>query len=526
MSSRVALRGSYRQHSSKAIKIGRPQTYERLEVTLVLRRRQQAPHPWASDAYHSHEELADLYGADSADIEAVEAIASVGHLCVSHVDMAARTVTLAGAFRDLTSLFGADVELHRLGNRVYRSRRGHLYVPPELAGRVTAVVGFDSRPVVHSQRSAAANEAAVTSYTSREVAGLYNFPAGAQGKGQTIALIELGGGYRTADLNAYWKKLGLDGVHVTAVSVSGATNKPTGDAKSADGEVVLDIEVAGGVASKAKIAVYFAPNTEQGFLKAITAAIHDRVRKPSVISISWGGSEDQWTRQSLDVFNQAFHDAALLGITVFCASGDNGSSDGENDGKAHVDFPASSPWVVACGGTSLKSAEQKIASETAWNNGAREGATGGGVSTFFSAPDYQQGAGVPVSTVRPNFAGRGVPDVAGCADPAAGYSVLVDGTWTVVGGTSAVAPLWAGLTALINEQLGTRVGFMNPLFYTTLAQHKAFNDISSGTNGDFASKPGWDACTGMGSPNGQAILDALKQMQRTQSEGRQQLSRD
>jgi kumamolisin len=517
MSSRVALRGSYRQHSSKAIKIGRPQAYERLEVTLVLRRRQQAPHPWAADAYHSHEELADLYGADPADVEAVEAIASARHLSVSHVDLAARTITLAGAFRDLTSLFGADVELHRLGNRVYRSRRGHLYIPGELAGRVIAVVGFDSRPIVRSHRLVTPRDTAAAGYTPSAVAQLYNFPKGAQGKGQTIALIELGGGYRSADLNTYWKELGFDGVKVSSVSVSGAMNKPTGDANGPDGEVVVDVEVAGGVAPKAKIAVYFAPNTDQGFLKAIQAAIYDRVRKPSVISISWGGPEDRWTRQSLDVFNQAFHDAALLGITIFCASGDNGSSDGENDGKAHVDFPASSPWVVACGGTSLKSIDGKIATESTWNDAAERGATGGGVSTFFSVPEYQQSANVPVSTVRPNFAGRGVPDVAGCADPATGYSVLVNGTWKVVGGTSAVAPLWAGLTALINEQLGTRVGFMNPLFYTTLAQHKAFNDISSGTNGDFVSKPGWDACTGMGSPNGQAILDSLKQMQAEQS---------
>jgi kumamolisin len=516
MSSRVALRGSFRQHSSKATKVGRPQPYERLEVTLILRRKQQPPHPWASTTYHSLEDLAEWYGADPADVEVVEAVACAKHLSVSHVDLAARTVTLAGAFRDVASLFGADVELHRLANRVYRSCRGHLFVPAELAGRVIAVMGFDSRPILRSEKFAGERQTAVTPRTPAEVARLYNFPAQVQGEGQTIALIELGGGFRTGDLKTYWKNLGLDAVSVASVSVSGATNKPTGDPSGPDGEVVLDIEVAGAIAPKAKIAVYFAPNTEQGFLKAIHAAIHDRVRKPSVISISWGSPEDQWTRQSLDAFNQAFHDAALLGITVFCASGDGGSSDGENDGKSHVDFPASSPWVVACGGTTLRGAENNIESEIAWNALDR-GATGGGVSTFFSVPEYQQNANVPASTVRPGFAGRGVPDVCGCADPATGYSVLVNGTWQVVGGTSAVAPLWAGLTALINQHLGTRVGFLNPLFYTTLADHRALNDVSSGTNGDFASKPGWDACTGMGSPNGQAILDVLKRMQEEQS---------
>jgi kumamolisin len=461
--------------------------------------------------------LAEQYGADPADVEAVEAVASAKHLSVSHVDLAARTVTLAGAFRDVASLFGAEVELHRLGNRVYRSCRGHLFVPGELAGRVIAVMGFDSRPMLRAEKSANNSQTSLVSHTPAEVASLYNFPEQAHGEGETIALIELGGGFRSGDLKTYWKKLGLGAVSVASVSVSGATNKPTGDPNGPDGEVVLDIEIAGAIAPKAKIAVYFAPNTEQGFLKAIHAAIHDRVRKPSVISISWGGPEDQWTRQSLDAFNQAFHDAALLGITVFCASGDGGSSDGENDGKPHVDFPASSPWVVACGGTTLKSGKNHVESEVAWNGGLDNGATGGGISTFFSVPEYQQNANIPASTVRSGFAGRGVPDVAGCADPATGYSVLVNGTWQVVGGTSAVAPLWAGLTALINQQLGTRVGFMNPLFYTTLAEHRALNDVSSGTNGDFPSKPGWDACTGMGSPNGQAILDVLKRIQDEQS---------
>ncbi len=241
---------------------------------------------------------------------------------------------------------------------------------------------------------------------------------------------------------------------VSAVSVNGAHNKPAGDPNSADGEVVLDIEVAGAVAPQAKIAVYFAPNTDQGFLNAINAAIHDRSRKPSVISISWGGAEDQWTRQSLDVYNQAFHDAALLGITVFCAAGDNGSSDGVADGKPHVDFPASSPWVVGCGGTSLQATGSPTPTETVWNNSTGSSATGGGVSTFFPLPDYQSTANVPISTVRAKFAGRGVPDISGCADPKTGYRVFVDGTESVIGGTSAVAPLWAGLTALLNEQTG------------------------------------------------------------------------
>ncbi len=245
-------------------------------------------------------------------------------------------------------------------------------------------------------------------------------------------------------------------------------------------------------------------------MDAINAAIHDTVRKPSVISISWGGAESEWTPQALNAFNAAFHDAALLGISVCAAAGDDGSSDGETDGKNHVDFPASSPWVLACGGTKLVSSNGAIQSETVWNDGANGGATGGGVSSHFSKPAYQAAVNVPKPTGTANTTGRGVPDVAGVADPDTGYSILVDGQQGVVGGTSAVAPLWAALIALLNQQLGKNIGWFQPALYGTITQHKALHDITSGTNGAYKAGPGWDACTGLGSPNGMAILNVLK----------------
>jgi kumamolisin len=383
---------------------------------------------------------------------------------------------------------------------VIRTRQGSLRVPESLFEKVVAVLGFDERPVAATYRQRADARADSISFTPVQVAEAYQFPAN-KGKNQTIALIELDGGFRTSDLSAYWKQLGLNNVAITAVGVDGATNKPTGDPESADGEVALDIEVAGAVAPEARLAVYFAPNTDRGFLDAIHAAIHDTLHKPSVISISWGAPENQWTPQSMNAFNAAFQDAALLGITVCAASGDNGSSDGESDGASHVDFPASSPWVLACGGTSLVASGNKIQSEVVWHD-SDGGATGGGVSTHFPKPDYQ--AVIPMS-------GRGVPDVAGNADPATGYRVIVDGKASVIGGTSAVAPLWAGLIALLNEQLGKNVGWLHPQLYGTIAQHKALRDVTSGTNDAYRAQTGWDACTGLGTPNGQAILAALKQ---------------
>ncbi len=276
---------------------------------------------------------------------------------------------------------------------------------------------------------------------------------------------------------------------------------------------MLDIEVVGSIAPGANIAVYFAPNTDQGFIDAITDAVHDTTRKPSVISISWGGPEDGWTQQSQTAMNAALQDAATLGVTVTVAAGDNGSSDGDTDGKLHVDFPASSPYALACGGTTLNGSGSTISSETVWNETANnEGATGGGVSTVFALPSYQSSANVPVQP-EANFAGRGVPDVAGDADPSTGYQVIVSGQSIVVGGTSAVAPLWAALVALLNQQLGTPVGFLNPKLYPL--GESVFHDITSGNNDDsglgyYSAGPGWDACTGLGSPNGTALLNALK----------------
>ena len=271
---------------------------------------------------------------------------------------------------------------------------------------------------------------------------------------------------------------------------------------------MLDIEVAAAVAPKALIAVYFAPNTDKGFLDAVTMAIHDTTHKPSVISISWGSAENNWTEQAMTSFDQAFQTAAALGVTVCCAAGDNGSADGEKDGKAHVDFPASSPFALGCGGTKLTASGNTIADETVWNESA-DSATGGGVSDFFPLPQYQSTAGIPPSANPGSHKGRGVPDVAGDADPATGYLVRVDGEEFVIGGTSAVAPLWAGLIALMNQKLSHPVGFLNPLIYQPVVGKGSFRDISSGNNGVYSAKQDWDACTGWGTPNGAKLLQAL-----------------
>jgi kumamolisin len=314
----------------------------------------------------------------------------------------------------------------------------------------------------------------------------------------------LGGGYRAADLTAYFKGLGQTAPQVTAVSVDNGKNSPS-TASSADGEVMLDIEVSAAVAPGAKIVVYFAPNTDQGFIDAVSSAVHDTTNNPSVISISWGGPESSWTTQAMNALDAACQSAAALGITVTVAAGDNGSTDGATGNN--VDFPASSPHVLGCGGTKLVGSGSTITSEVVWNEQAsNEGATGGGVSNVFPLPSFQANANVPAPSS--STGGRGVPDVSGDADPVTGYQVRVDGQNLVIGGTSAVAPLWAGLIALSNQQNGKSAGFLQPQLYSAKGA-AAFNDIVSGNNGAFSAGPGWDACTGLGSPIGTRLIALL-----------------
>ena len=278
---------------------------------------------------------------------------------------------------------------------------------------------------------------------------------------------------------------------------------------------MLDIEVAGAVAPGARIAVYFAPNTDQGFLRAINRAVHDKVNQPSVISISWGGPEASWTDQSLNAFDQAFQAASLLGVTICVASGDGGSTDGVPGRLAHVDFPASSPNVLACGERALSRATARSSTRRFGTMDSRA-AQAVGESVISSRPAWQQAVGVPASINPWGGRGRGVPDVSGNADENTGYKARVDGINTVIGGTSAVAPLWAGLIALMNEKLGTAVGYLNPLLYRSVGSGGALRDIKIGNNdmtgllGGYVAGDGWDACTGFGSPDGDALLLALQ----------------
>jgi kumamolisin len=491
----------------------------RIEATLVLRRREplddsvlfESPTP-----LRSPRELGERFGADPTDVTlVVETVGELGLQIVS-TDAASRRVRIAGPVELVTAVFGTD--LRQVTSKTvtgasadHRHRTGALSIPRQLDGIVTAVLGLDDRPQSHAQFRIAQAEAVTASYTPVQVGAFYDFPPNTDGAGQSIAIVELGGGFAQGDLDTYFSGLGLATPTVSAVGVDGAANQPGKDPNGADGEVLLDIEVIGALAPAADIRVYFAPNTDAGFLDAVSDAAHASPT-PVAISISWGQSEDDWTAQARNALDAAMTDAAALGITVTAASGDDGSTDRATDGKAHVDFPASSPHALACGGTRLEgdATNGTVTSEVVWNNGSGQGASGGGVSDAFTLPGWQRNAGVPMSQGRGG--GRGVPDVAGNADPETGYRVRVDGTDMVIGGTSAVSPLWAALIGRLAQSTGRGFALIQPALYGTVAAGQVapgFRDVTQGDNGAFHARAGWDACTGLGVPEGTALLGLL-----------------
>lgn len=524
---RLAVAGSERAPMQGAREIGPANPNETVDVTIRLRSRAgkkpaisaaEFTKPIEQRTILSRKEFEQRHGADPDSIARVETFARENNLAVKEKSAARRTVILSGTVSAVNQAFGVELKQYQHPAGTYRGRTGAVQLPAELSDVVEGVFGLDNRPQAkphfrrRRQRAGASADSAGTSYSPVQVATLYDYPTSVDGTGECIALIELGGGFNPTDLTNYWSQLNLSKTpNVSAVSVGNGSNNPTGDPSGPDGEVMLDIEVAGSIAPGAKIVAYFADNTDAGFLNAITTAVHDTTNNPSVVSISWGGPESSWTQQAMTSMDEAFQSAAAIGVTITVAAGDDGSTDGVTDGLQHVDFPASSPNVLACGGTTLEGSGNTITSETVWNELANnEGATGGGVSDVFPLPSYQSAAGIPPSANPGGQVGRGVPDVCGDADPTTGYNTLVDGQSGVIGGTSAVAPLWAGLIALINQSIGKPVGFLNPLLYPSATETADFNDVTSGDNGAYTAGPGWDACTGLGSPIGLQIAGGLK----------------
>lgn len=523
------LPGSERSAAPDAELVGPAPASDPVHVTVVLRRRPDGPAvpdpahyaatPPAQRRRLSETEFAARYGAAEDDIARVRDFANRNDLEVTDVNPARRTVELAGTVEQVSRAFAVALNHYRrpvppdrrrdeADTEVYRGREGFIYVPAALVEIVVGVFGLDNRSVSHRNAGDPPNTNPVP---LTQITQLYDFPAN-QATGQTIAIFSEGG-YLASDISA---NFGGNPPVVTDVSVNASNGN------YADPETTQDIVISTSVAPGADAAVYFNNGSQQGWVKTIGRVVHPNPADPvcSVLSSSWyilNGDDSVLssgvTAAFVTAVDQAFEDAAIQGVTVCIASGDTGSDSKVGDGNAHVQYPGSDPWVLACGGTTIGNVTGAGFDEWAWNDGS--GATGGGVSAIFPLPWYQVDAGVPGS-VNDGHHGRGVPDVAANASVASGYPIIVGGGPFPGNGTSASAPLWAGLIAVLNAALNENVGFVNPVLYALgstvfrdiIAEPGAADNSLFGVPG-YPVGPGWDACTGWGTPRGKTLLAGL-----------------
>ncbi len=477
-----------------------------IELSLKLKNEKQLDDAVVAGLRLSIEQFEVEFGMSEQQESRIVSFAHVFGFSILSIDKISRVVKLKGTLASCKSAFNVTLQNYRdQWGRLFRARSGHIYVPATMQDVIAGVFGLDNRGQVkpnatmNSTNSSHSLSLRGKGYTGRMVAELYGFPMQYSGARQTIGFIQLGGGYHIRDMEQYFADIGITPPEVIAQEYTNARNSPS-FSHVADSEVAMDMQIAGAVAPGARQVVYFAPNTSKGFMDVIAKAIFDREYRPGVLCICWGAPEKDWTEQLMDVINDYFKIACILGITVCVASGDAGASNGVKDGKAHVDFPASSPYVLSCGGTKLTTLETRILSETVWNE-AENAATGGGVSEYFPVPFYQENANIPVSKNAGKFKGRGVPDIAGHASFKAGYRVLVNGRYQLLGGTSAATALYAGLMALFNEEAGMPRGFINPMLYASpqILRKVVFgNNITVNSKIGYRAGSGWNGCTGLG----------------------------
>ncbi len=538
-STHVLVVGSKRPAAAFATRIRDLAADEKVEVTLTLR---GPVLPGANDlptGSLSADEFAKNYGASTADVETVSSVLKKFGLSVTHTSLATRSVQVSGTAKQMEEAFRPKLGIYRDAAGVeFRDREGTYEVPKPLEHIVTAVIGFGQRPVARRRSAIAKAVSSVPPLVPADIENLYLFPSAAAGAPvQTIAIAEFGGGYFASDLAAYCNKHGRAVPTVNAISINRPAYtleqilvlpvKQRKEELDSSIEVMMDIELIAGLSSNATLNVYFVTLDQKGWVDLLNRTIVDR---PVALSVSWGLAEDDrgWSKAARDAINDRLNAAALLGITVCVASGDDGSGDEEVDGRAHVDFPSSSPFVLGVGGTMLKGTLSPRSELVWWESPGRRtqkggGATGGGVSALFPRPSWQA---VKVASLNNgSIDGRVVPDVAALAgDPL--YDLVMLGRNAPNGGTSASAPVWAALIARINANLHTdkRQRFLTPLLYRTAQNGNvlgqvACNDITSGNNAShpqpgigYMAGRGFDAVSGWGTPKGTALQSALGTM--------------
>lgn len=566
---RVIIAGSARPAPLSGALASKAAGGARLTVTIVVRRRNE-PSPMEALTASPVEsltaaEIDERFSADAADIAAVVRFARKSHLEVVDADARRAVVVLRGQADALAAAFRIDLVASARGIKTVYTHKKPVSVPASLAGVVRWVFGLDTRalvehgpgaavaPRVNSSLLAAPAPASVAPYTAPDVARLYDYPevpGALPGAGECVGIIALGGGYRMTDIDAYFALIGARPPTIVDVGA----NQPSSEFTTSDFEITTDLELSASVCNGARFVVYNSGSegaTVQSYYQMFSAAIHDDDNRPSVISTSWSFPEGYPdlgpTREEVAEFEALFALAAYKKITICASSGDRGSlfsialrfgGEIQAGDLALTTYPSSSPLVLGCGGTTLVGEAGTIESEVVWNGlgksmymgppfppiGVSMGASGGGVARWTPLPSYQEQASVPQAILydwingalreQPSFRGRGVPDVAANADLITGYQMIMGGALLTTGGTSSAAPMWAALVARLNQGLQRRLGFLNPTLYALQIDARAsvFRTTISGSNGGFSASPDrlWNPCTGLGSPRGTALLEALR----------------
>ena len=428
-----------------------------------------------------------------------------------HQDLPRCCVHLEGSIAQLAYMFGASLHSYHDGNRRFRARVGPLLIPEEIAPWTHAVVGLDDRPVVRRRLTSLASASTTPGMWPNDVAGLYGIPSDIDAEGQCVGIIALGGGYLPSDLATAAERMNRPRPLVIDYGIDGVTNSFSGGDPS-DEELALDLQIVAAIIPSARIVVYFASNNTRSLAQAIHQAITDDVNRPQVLSISWGSAEKFWTDSVRNAVNSGLADAVRLRVSVVVAAGDFLATGGLTDGAAHVLFPASSPYVLSCGGTQIEWASDGVTrvGETVWNDGFV--GSGGGISDVFQVPDYQQNV-VLSRSVNDGNRRRGVPDVAAAAAQIPGYRIVLNGQPQVKDGTSAAAPLWASLIAMAKARRGQPIGFVHPFLYGSPLLCRAIVTGNNRSNGvGYDAGPGWNPCTGLGVPNGIETINTLASM--------------
>ena len=516
---------------------------DRAEVTVVVRskgsdeewRRLLAASistPPQQRQYLSRAQFGKVWGSSPKDLAAVSAYGKTYGLKTVSSDAWRRCVVLRGTLTQLQNAFGVEFYGVRLPEGTFRSYRKSPQISAELYPIVEAVLGLDDMPSTKAHAAGRSTDA-VRELKLPELRKAYGFPEQFRGAGQCVAVVEYGGGIRRRDYNEYFRQIGVPPPTLRIKTISGARNQPASPAQierlakqvlnESDGmtysdttigtwETAIDLQVVGTLAPEATLLMVLGVYDDQSQYHAWTTMLADR--RPSVISCSFGEAEAAQTPKLMQVLNRWFQAAALLGVTVCCSAGDNGDGTlGESPGDLTfaVNFPGSSPYVLTCGGTTLGVAANM---ETAWRQSFENGmllAGGGGFSDVFPPPSWQISAGIDAAAWIPPGATSGslraLPDVSARANMDAAFCVIASGVRIPAGGTSAAAPIWAAVIAVLNQASNYAAGLINPLLYESLSP--SLRDITEGNIGYLQAEKGWDPATGWGSPDVTAMLEIL-----------------